>query len=75
MSPREDKFGDKGIPYMTLDRGICNRCKHVRENGMACEAFREIPAVILTGQHDHHHPFEGDHGIQFEARDASEERE
>lgn len=32
-----------------------------------CDAFpKGIPVAILTMEHDHTTPFEGDHGIQFE---------
>jgi len=32
-----------------------------------CKAFpNDIPGKILTGEHDHTEPYEGDGGIQFE---------
>ena len=32
-----------------------------------CKAFPNgIPDKILTGEHDHKEPFEGDNGVQFE---------
>lgn len=65
-----EKFRDRDLRFWRMDSGICNRCKHVAENGATCAAFPDaIPAVILLGRHDHHIPFEGDHGIQFEERE------
>lgn len=65
-----EKFRDRDLGFLTLGSGICNGCKHVDDNGVTCAAFPDaIPAVILTGEHDHHFPFEGDHGIQFEERE------
>lgn len=59
-----------------LTRPICIDCKHLdwkeyKESGvLRCKAFPElVPYEIMTGQHDHHKPFKGDHGIVFE--DAS----
>ena len=32
-----------------------------------CAAFEMgIPVAILSGEHDHAEPYEGDHGIRFE---------
>ncbi len=50
----------------------CLECSHFigRSNkrfGFLCDAFpKGIPADILTGKVDHHKPYPGDHGIQFE---------
>jgi hypothetical protein len=59
--------GGSELPIMST---VCSRCVHLTSVGTrACEAFPEgIPAVIWTGENDHHAPFPGDHGIQFEAR-------
>ena len=51
---------------------ICLDCVHFQgaqgKEGLSCEAFPEqIPKAILIGEHDHHHAYAGDHGIQFEA--------
>lgn len=52
----------------------CTRCTHYHQNGMGaytCGAFPDgkgIPADIWMGRVDHTEPYEGDHGIQYEAR-------
>jgi hypothetical protein len=53
----------------TIGLPQCEGCKHLfrDEKGYSCEAFpRAIPEEILTGEHDHTKPFEGDKGIMFE---------
>ena len=47
---------------------LCIRCRH-RRPGVhdKCDAFPDgIPIAILTDEHDHHLPYPGDHGMQFE---------
>ena len=40
------------------------------EAGLLCDAFPEgIPDDILLCKFDHHKPYRGDHGIQFEPID------
>ena len=47
----------------------CITCKHYWGVGK-CDAYEEqIPDAILTGEHDHIEPYEGDNGIQFEPVD------
>jgi len=49
---------------------MCDLCRHSRHDG-TCAAFPDgIPEVILPEQQvDHRQPVEGDHDIQFEARE------
>lgn len=69
------EFGDKGIGYITIGKGICNKCKHVHKGGQTCDAFpRGIPQLILTGKIDHRKPVPDDNGIQFEERSEVRER-
>ena len=45
----------------------CDACKHLFADGDTCTAFPDgIPSAIMINVHDHHAPFEGDHGILFE---------
>jgi hypothetical protein len=44
-------------------------CQHLRasDDGWTCDAFPSgIPKQILWNIVDHHHPFLGDNGIQYE---------
>jgi hypothetical protein len=44
---------------------ICGFCIHLQKKG--CKAFpKGIPQEIYGGGNNHHKPFPGDHGIQFE---------
>ena len=48
----------------------CLHCKHFGAD-WTCAAFPgAIPAAIVTGEHDHHQPYPGDNGIQFEPLEA-----
>ena len=50
------------------DFSQCLMCKHDHANG-ACDAFPSgVPLDILTNEHDHHKPHDGDNGILFEPR-------
>lgn len=50
-------------------RAQCSLCKHRRRRA-ACSAFPDgIPRAILTNEHDHREPYEGDNGIRFEPVD------
>ncbi|MHC1576900.1 MAG: hypothetical protein ACXQTE_06050 [Methanosarcinaceae archaeon] len=51
----------------------CYECKHYHHNAKgwedanSCDAFPDgIPIKILQDDLDHHEPYKGDHGIQFE---------
>lgn len=48
---------------------LCVECKHLHHGlmGWKCDAYPDgIPDEIFWGDVDHHKPYEGDHGIQFE---------
>jgi hypothetical protein len=46
-------------------------CKH-HIVGNFCEAYRVIPDVIMSGEHDHTKPYDGDGGIRFEPMTSSD---
>ncbi|MBT4815295.1 MAG: hypothetical protein HON70_06330 [Lentisphaerae bacterium] len=55
------------------------KCRHFNreawtdDDRRTCPAFPEgIPDEIWRGDNNHQAPFEGDNGIQFEARDADQ---
>jgi hypothetical protein len=70
----------KTKPTPGSDYRICQACEHLREyggldlRGWHCAAFpageRDIPALILLGDHDHRDEYPGDHGIRFSLRDG-----
>jgi len=62
-----NRLADTNLGFITLGKGICNKCKNVYDDGLTCRAFPGgIPEEILVGEFDHHKPYEGDRGIQFE---------
>lgn len=49
--------------------GACKRCRdgHGDVEGFTCAAFPDgIPKEILTGEHDHSEPYQGDKGVRKE---------
>lgn len=51
----------------TIDRILCNRCKHKRD-GITCDAFPNgIPREIIRSG-EHFLPVDGDNGIVFEEK-------
>jgi len=52
----------------------CELCAHYLGKG-TCEAFPEgIPKKIISWEHDHRFPFEGDQGIRFTARGQTQDQ-
>lgn len=56
---------------------VCLACKHFHRDSdtidrHTCDAFPDgIPWPIWNGEHKHRTPYEGDRGIQYEAREGS----
>ena len=50
----------------------CLECKHYT-GAATCAAFPDgIPAVILTGEHDHREPYPNDNGVRWELADDAD---
>ena len=64
----------RGIDDRELDTvqysDVCTYCKHYDGGFRTCAAFKEIPLSIWEGKNKHTKPVDGDHGIQFEKREA-----
>lgn len=61
---------------------LCMSCKHsfyyqgIKDKPNHCDAFPDgegIPLEIRLSRFDHHNPYPGDHGIQYEPREGTEE--
>ncbi len=54
--------------HIPIFSDTCTFCRHLDASGeRRCAAFpQEIPISIWLGENDHHLPYPGDHGIQFE---------
>ncbi len=63
------RFGDNSLKFITLDEGICHKCRYLHSDGMSCMAYPDgIPEDILIGKIDHTEPQPDDNGIQFKPR-------
>lgn len=68
----EDDRSDR-ILLMALEQN-CFVCKHFHDDEHTCDAFPEgIPTVFLYLDEVHNQPYPGDHGIQFEPLEESED--
>jgi len=57
---------------MSVEAPICLKCKFFNYDkpGMTCLAFPDgIPGDVIESIVVHDHPIEGDHGVQFEAKE------
>jgi hypothetical protein len=51
----------------------CVGCARKYAGAEGCEAFPDvIPDAILLNEFDHDHPFPGDNGLQFKAKENAE---
>lgn len=51
----------------TIDKILCNRCKH-KWDGITCDAFPDGIPIRIIRSGEHFLPVEGDHGIVFEEK-------
>ena len=66
--PRSNRFVWKpGDAKLFLSQ--CTLCRHYDRNTGRCAAFTgSIPDEIGVNDHDHRHPYPGDHGIRWEPK-------
>ena len=64
-------MGDKMVTqYGTVTDIQCLSCAHVAPDLQTCKAFPGgIPSAIKAGDADHRHPFPGDGGVLYEAKE------
>ena len=53
----------------TIDKILCNRCKH-RRKGITCDAFPNGIPIEIIRSGEHFLPVDGDNGIVFEEKDV-----
>lgn len=51
----------------TIDKILCNRCKHKRER-ITCDAFPDGIPIEIIRSGEHFRPVPGDNGIVFEEK-------
>ena len=51
----------------TMDKILCNRCKHKRD-GITCDAFPNGIPIEIIRSGEHFLPVDGDNGIVFEEK-------
>ena len=53
----------------TIDKILCNRCKH-RRKGITCDAFPDGIPIEIIRSGEHFLPVDGDNGIVFEEKES-----
>ena len=55
----------------TIDKILCNHCKHKRD-GITCDAFPNGIPIEIIRSGEHFLPVDGDHGIVFEKKEDND---
>lgn len=58
---------DRETTEITVDKILCNRCKHLRK-GITCDAFPQGIPIEIIRNGEHYLPVPGDNGIIFEEK-------